>query len=77
MSVTHKFLCVILKSLCGCNRKDIVHDERAIYLACYWLSYESEFNFLAAFEDEEDAKEYISRSVWSHLKMFVSKQPLY
>jgi hypothetical protein len=48
-----------------------------IYIVCYKLSEDSEFNFLAAFEHEDDAWEYANRNVWAHLNCFVSKQPVY
>lgn len=56
--------------------KDVYMPE-FIYVVCYKLSDDSEFNFMAAFLNEDDAVEYSQRNVWSHLKMFVTKQPLY
>lgn len=50
--------------------------ENFIWCVFYWLSDESEFNFLAAFHKEADAREYAERTVWKHLRTFVSKQPV-
>ena len=39
----------------------------------YWI----EWCFLAAFNSEEKAIEYASRSVWNHLETMIRKQPIY
>lgn len=47
------------------------------FYGVFYKTEDSEFNFLAAFENETSAREYKSRSVWDHLELFISKQPIY
>lgn len=53
------------------------YAENYIYMVVYRLSEDSEFNYLAAFNNLSDAQEYKNRQVWAHLDTWITRQPVY
>lgn len=57
----------------------ITHEPnaRAFIFIVFYRENEYQDIYLASFFSEDDAYEYKSRSVWSHLDTYVSRQPVY